>query len=253
MKSDVSLLDYTGAGFSSPADYAARLLIYIKNTRLEQGAETRDMINSWPQEKVDEELDYIVNTIRSSWEFVDYVFQVKFVTRAYTHQQVRTRTASYAQQAQRVVDLSQGFSTLMPDTVIKVDNGAMWNELMDHINKVYASYAAKGVPIQDCRGVLPTNVLTNIAIKMNLRTLSDIVGKRDNPRAQGEYEGVVHGMVEVVLGVHPWVKTFLYPERLATPALDEVLRTLRGDESPVSLPLLNAAMKDVDKLKAVWG
>jgi hypothetical protein len=33
----VKLLDYTGAGFD-PGDYAARLLIYIKNTRLEQSA-----------------------------------------------------------------------------------------------------------------------------------------------------------------------------------------------------------------------
>jgi flavin-dependent thymidylate synthase len=249
----VKLLDYTGAGFENPADYAARLLIYIKNTRLEQSETTRDMINSWPKERVNDELNYIANTIRSSWEFVDYAFQVTFVTRAYTHQQVRTRTASYAQQAQRVVDLSRGFDTLIPETVINADGGKMWQDVMEAIRNAYARYHGLGVPVQECRGMLPTNVLTNIAIKMNLRTLADLVGKRDNPRAQGEYETVVHGMVARVMEVHPWVAPFLYPSRNATPNLDTILRELRGDGSPVDNAQLNAAMKEVDKLKAVWG
>jgi flavin-dependent thymidylate synthase len=253
MISKVGLLDYTGSGHPDPADYAARLLIYIKNTRLEQGVQTRAEINNWPADKVAAELDYISNTIRSSWEFVDYTFQVTKVSRAYTHQQVRTRTASYAQQAQRVVDLSQGFDTLIPDTVLKVDNAGMWFQLLEQIKRTYAYYHELGVPVQDCRGVLPTNVLTNIAIKMNLRTLADIVGKRDNPRAQGEYEGVVHQMVEVVEMVHPWTHPFLYPDRLNTPALDALLRELLGDGSPIDKPRLNAVMKEIDKLKAVWG
>jgi flavin-dependent thymidylate synthase len=249
----VKLLDYTGAGFDNPGDYAARLLIYIKNTRLEQSAGTREMINSWPADRVRDELEYIANTIRSSWEFVDYAFQVTFVTRAYTHQQVRTRTASYAQQAQRVVDLSKGFDTLIPETVINADNGKMWAEVCDHIQQVYARYHGLGVPVQDCRGLLPTNVLTNIAVKMNLRTLADLVGKRDNPRAQGEYERVVHGMVGRALEVHPWVQSFLYPERNKTPFLDKLFRKLRGEGSPIDQPDLNGAMKEVDRYKAVWG
>jgi flavin-dependent thymidylate synthase len=249
----VTLLDYTGACCLNPGDYAARLLIYIKNTRLEQNGATRSMIQSWDEGRVRDDLNYIANTIRSSWEFVDYAFQVTYVTRAYTHQQVRTRTASYAQQAQRVVDLSTGFETMVPDTVINADNGKMWVELMEHIRQVYDAYNKKGVPAQDCRGVLPTNVLTNIAIKMNLRTLADLVGKRDNPRAQGEYENVVHGMVERAMEVHPWVHPFLYPERGHTPNLDTILRDLRGDNSPVDNVRLNAAMKEVDKLKAIWG
>jgi flavin-dependent thymidylate synthase len=249
----VGLLDYTGAGYAHAGDYAARLLIYIKNTRLEQNGATRAMIASWDAGRVSDELNYIANTIRSSWEFVDYAFQVTYVTRAYTHQQVRTRTASYAQQAQRVVDLSTGFETMVPDTVINADNGKMWIELMEHIRQVYEAYSKQGVPSQDCRGVLPTNVITNIAVKMNLRTLADLVGKRDNPRAQGEYESVVKGMVKRASEVHPWIGPFLYPERTQTPALDQILRQMMGDGSPIDQPLTNAAMKEVDRLKAVWG
>lgn len=249
----VKLLDHTGACASDPGDYAARLLIYIKNTRLEQSSETRAAINAWPAERVKDELDYIANTIRSSWEFVDYTFQVTFVTRAYTHQQVRTRTASYAQQAQRVVDLSKGFDTLIPATVINADNGKMWNEVCEVIRNVYARYHGLGVPVQDCRGLLPTNVLTNIAIKMNLRTLADLVGKRDNPRAQGEYEMVVKRMVSRALEVHPWITPFVYPDRNKTPFLDQLVRERMGTGSPINDPVLNGAMKEVDLLKAVWG
>ena len=49
----------------------------------------------------------MANTIPSSWEFVDYTFLVTGVSRAYTHQQVRTRAASYAQQTMRVLNMGE--------------------------------------------------------------------------------------------------------------------------------------------------
>ena len=247
----VSILYFTGQGFPDPL-YAARLLAYTKNTRLEQGADGFAKFLSMPEDELMKELDYISKTLRSSWEFVDFIFQIKFVTRAFTHQLVRTRTASYAQQAQRVVDMSS-FETSVPQTVIEVDSGAAWEELMKKTMETYAFYQASGVPNQDCRGVLPTNVFTNIMVKMNLRTLADILGKRKNLRAQGEYGFVAIEMERVALEAMPWLKPFLDPERSATPALDAILRELLGSSSPVDKPNINAALKELDMLKAVWG
>lgn len=249
--SSVALIDYTGAG-SSDSMYAARLLLYTKNTRLGQGPEQRKKFAEMDEQAIIDELDYVAKTIRSSWEFVDYTFEIQGVTRAFTHQLVRTRTASYAQEAQRVVNKTD-FANLKPDTVIAVDNGDHWDELMKHISDCYAWYQAHGVPNQDCRGVLPTNVLTNIITKMNLRTLADIVGKRENLRAQGEYADVVRGMKREVLAVHPWVAPFLNPERTKTPELDEILRLALGDNSPIDKPRVNAALKELDALKGTWG
>jgi thymidylate synthase (FAD) len=248
----VELIDCTGYSAPNPADYAARLLIYTKNTRLEQGKETRRKVNMMSQEEMTKELDYISKTIRSSWEFVSYTFEVHDVTRAYTHQQVRTRTGKYAQQAQRVVNMSD-FEALLPASVVEKGQSSAWKECMLAIGKAYKLMFNAGVPAQDCRGVLPTNVFTNIICQFDLRTLADLVGKRDNPRAQGEYTNVIQAMVAEAMKVHPWIEPFLYPERNKTPATDTIFRQLMGDGSPVDQPLLNAAMKEVDALKGIWG
>lgn len=247
----VNLLYFTGQGHADPL-WAARLLAYTKNTRLEQGDDGFAKFMAMPVDELEAELDYMSRTLRSSWEFVDFIFQIKDVTRAFTHQLVRTRTASYAQQAQRVVDMGK-FSTEVPATVIECGAVSDWDELMEHIQSTYQAMQAKGVPNQDCRGVLPTNVHTNIMVKMNLRTLADIIGKRENLRAQGEYADVARAMKAIVLEAMPWVSPFLDPERTKTPALEAILREALGSASPVDKPQINEALKELDTLKGVWG
>lgn len=250
----VNLISYTGHGHPDPL-YAARLLAYTKNTRLEQGEETRAKMEAMSKEELYKELEYIAGTIRSSWEFVDYTFEIKDVTRAFTHQLVRTRTASYAQQAQRVVDMGN-FSAMKPETIINADEEeefSPWDELMDHISSVYRHYQEKGVPNQDCRGMLPTNVHTNIIMKANLRTMADLLAKRKNLRAQGEFGEVAAQMEAEILNVHPWAESFLNPVRTRTPALDQLLKDALGSASPIDRPTVNAALKELDTLKGIWG
>lgn len=252
----VRLIDYTGAtgpGSYNDPWYAAKLLIYTKSTRLEQGEETQAKINAMTYDEIMNELDYISKTIRSSWEMVDYTFEIKDVTRAFTHQLVRTRTASYAQQAQRVVDMST-FETLVPETVSNLPATLdQWETCMSMVSQTYRYLKDMGVPVQDCRGVLPTNVLTNIIMKVNLRTLADLLGKRKSLRAQGEYQSVAREMERRVLEVHPWTKPFLDPERTRTPALDALLARELGNSGPLDKPALNAALKELDMLKGTWG
>jgi flavin-dependent thymidylate synthase len=248
----VSLIDYTGAGKYDPY-YAARLLIYTKNTRLTQGEDTQKAVNDMGDGDIIDQLDAISKTIRSSWEFVDFTFGIEGVTRAFTHQLVRTRTASYAQQAMRVVDMGD-FGALIPGSVNSSSfNHALWDEAVWHIKRAYNELVRNGVPAQDARGLLPTNILTNIIMKVNLRTFADLVGKRDNLRAQGEYTDVIKAMVEQALGAMPWIKPFLYPERTATPNLDTILRQALGGSSPVDKPEVNSALKELDALKGTWG
>lgn len=252
---EVRLIDHTGFGHPDPL-FAARKLAYVKNTRLEQGVEGFQKFLDMDTVELDAELTYIAETIRSSWEFVHFTFQVTGVTRAYTHQQVRTRVGiAFAQQAQRVVDMGR-FEALKPQTVARVDldgSDSPWDDLMAKIQEVYQHYSMAGVPNQDCRGVLPTNVLTNICIDANLRTVADLLAKRRNLRAQGEYADVVMGMEAEVLRVMPWAADFLDPPRLQTPALDALLKAALGDRSPVDAPEINQALKELDRLKGTWG
>lgn len=246
----VDLIDYTGQGSFDPL-YAARLLIYAKNTRL-QGLSSRVEISMMNEEEVMADLAKIAMTLRSSWEFVDFTFQVSGVTRAFTHQMVRTRTASYAQQAMRVVDMS-GFETLIPETVKNKGQEEYWTDVMTYINSVYKLLMEEGIPSQDARGVLPTNILTNILVKMNLRTFADLVGKRENLRAQGEYADVVRLMKGAALAVMPWLPPFLNPERTSTPALDKLMAKVLDGRAPASVPELNDVLKEIDLLKGTWG
>ena len=97
----------------SCTDDAVDLLLFTKNTRLMNDEDAFSKIKEWDDDKKQAELDYMLQTIKSSWEFIDYVFDIRDVTRGFTHQFVRTRQASYAQQSQRTVDM-QGFNYSVP-------------------------------------------------------------------------------------------------------------------------------------------
>ena len=106
----VKLINYTSD--------AKNLLLFTKNTRLMNEDNAYDKIKEWSEDKKQAELDYMLNTIKSSWEFVDYVFDIREVTRGFTHQFVRTRQGSYAQQSQRTVDM-QGFGYYVTEEIEK--------------------------------------------------------------------------------------------------------------------------------------
>jgi flavin-dependent thymidylate synthase len=190
---------------------AIELLIFTKNTRLKMGPEGMDEIRSWPREKKMAELKYMSTTIPSSWEFVDLMFVIEGVSRAFTHQLVRTRTASYAQQAMRIVDMT-GFEYHTGPSI--KDNETIQNlyaVTMSTISNTYRTLIDLGAKPEDARGVLPTDILTNICMKINLRNFADLVKKRMTPRVQDEYAEVLKQMVTSVLEVWPWSLLFIMP------------------------------------------
>ena len=192
---------------------AAELLIFTKSTRLTMSPGLFADIMAWPEERKLEELEYMAGTIPSSWEFVDYVFMVEDVSRAYTHQQVRTRAASYAQQTMRVLPM-HGFGYVYSDRV-RADQRAKQevDALLNSIQQTYDDLVQViGLPPEDARGILPTNIATNIVCKFNLRTMTELARSRTGGRTQGEYQKVVNAMIDAVLAVHPWAEKFLFPK-----------------------------------------
>lgn len=220
----VTLIDFTGKGHTDPAHYAAALLAFTKNTRLNMTAGGLNDFLSKSKEDLDKELSYMANTIPSSWEFVDYTFMIEGVTRAFTHQFVRTRTASFAQQTMRVLDVSTGpgWDYLAGPTIVpleelknkhleadKLKRSDAFHTTMDFIAKAYKEMIENGAAIEDARGVLPTNILTNIVAKMNMRTFVEMARKRSSSRTQGEYRDVLEQMKVSVREVHPWIDFFI--------------------------------------------
>jgi flavin-dependent thymidylate synthase len=255
----VTLIDYTGAGRGiitrgktfdpTQADddhtwWAAYLLIYTKSTRLQMSPSLLNEIRAWPISKVLEELRYMANTIPSSWEFVDYTFQIEGVTRAFTHQFVRSRNVSFAQQTMRVLDVSEGpgwdyltgptvnYPEGTPASASEHDKylaANVYQSCMERIASDYKTLIDLGAKIEDARGILPTNILTNITAKMNLRTFVDLVHKRESSRTQGEYRDVLAAMKAEVLRAHCWVDIFL--EQSASKAVNDLERMI-VDEMP---------------------
>lgn len=191
---------------------AAELLLFTKSTRLTMSPGLMDEIRTWTHEKKMAELEYMANTIPSSWEFVDYVFLIEGVSRAFTHQFVRSRQGSYAQQTMRVLDMG-GYEYVATDRN-KQDPAAMAliRQVNQKIQACYRDLIALGQAPEDARGVLPTNISTNIVAKFNLRAFVDLAKSRTGGRTQSEYQHVMNGMVDAVLAVHPWAEKFMFQE-----------------------------------------
>lgn len=189
---------------------AAELLLFTKSTRLTMSPGLMDEIRSWSDEKKMAELEYMANTIPSSWEFIDYVFLVEGVSRAYTHQQVRTRAGSYAQQTMRVLGMNEFDYVFTARNLEDPQAVEVINETIDAIKLGYAALRAIGQPPEDARGILPTNIATNIVCKFNLRTVAELARSRTGGRTQGEYQQVINAMIDEVLKVHHWAAKFFF-------------------------------------------
>jgi flavin-dependent thymidylate synthase len=183
-------------------------------------------IKAWPREKKMAELKYMSTTIPSSWEFCDITFVIEGVSRAFTHQLVRTRTASYAQQAMRIVNMTGFEYHSGPSFKYNTPAQERYGEAMYDISEAYRELIEMGVKPEDARGVLPTDILTNICMKINLRNFSDLVKKRMTPRVQDEYAEVLKQMVEAVLKVWPWSLMFIMPRN--SEAHQELAQYLKG-------------------------
>lgn len=191
---------------------AENLLLFTKATRLTMSPGLLEEIrNKTPEQKL-AELEYMANTIPSSWEFVDYVFLVEGVSRAYTHQQVRTRAASYAQQTMRVLEMG-AYDYIYTDKNKESEKAmAIIGATNEVIRNAYNQLLECGQAAEDARGILPTNISTNIVCKFNLRTFVDLAKARTGGRTQSEYQKVVNAMVDEVLRVHPWAEKFLFQQ-----------------------------------------
>lgn len=195
---------------------AAHQLIFTKHTRLEMNASGMDDVRRLSPEAIDAELRYMAQTIPSSWEFTSYTWLVEGVSRAFTHQFVRTRTASFAQQSMRVVR-QEGFDFVMPPRIASDKKRPTPRRMiaahLDALRGMYSALLRCGVAPEDARSILPTNVATNIVARMTLRGFVDLARARLGGRTQDEYRSVVEAMVDCVLEVHPWAEYFLFGNR----------------------------------------
>ncbi len=195
----VKLISYTGHGHPDPL-YAAKLLAYTKNTRLQMTPDGLDSFMKMGEPALASELNYMAGTIPSSWEFVDLIFAINNVSRATAQQITRTRTASFAMQSQRVTDMRSVSWDNRPDHNF---DRSMKRHISDYENAI-----EDGMSLEDARELLPIGVHCNIVAKYNLRALVELVRARDSIRVQGAYRDVTSQMKAETLAVWPWATVF---------------------------------------------
>lgn len=222
---EVKLISYTGHGHPDPL-YAAKLLAFTKNTRLNMEPGGFEKFMQKDESEILDELRYMVTTIASSWEFLDLTFLITKVSRATAQQITRTRTASFAMQSQRVTDMSDVSWDKMGEEPAERD---MHDARMEAAINSYKGALAAGMSLEDARDLLPIGVHCNLVAKYNFRTVVETVIARESIRVQGPYREVVRQMKAETLRVWPWAEIFFQSRNShAVGLLQEVAEELAG-------------------------
>lgn len=134
--------------------------------------------------------------LKAPMEFVDMHFLLSGVSRSFTHQMVRQRTAVYAQESLRFA-VKENFADetpLPPSLRHRKDDDPLvelWRAQMDNIQNTYNIMVSAGLPAEDARGILPHQTTTRLHYKTNLRNFIEVIGNRLCTQAQFEWREVV--------------------------------------------------------------
>lgn len=184
-------------------------------------------IKSLADKQTEESINKFVDMLsslghESPIEHISFTFGIEGVSRACTHQLVRHRLASYSQQSQRYVDLSETYKYITPPA-IKEDEELLelyekandeifgfYKELSDKLENKYIEEGmeekdAKKRAIEDARYILPNACETKIIVTMNARELLHFFKERCCNRAQWEIREVANQMLDLCLEVAPTV------------------------------------------------
>lgn len=190
---------------------AERLLALAKNTRL-LGSDSWEEVFNRPTEEVMKDVEYSMSTIRGPLEFIHYVFLIENASRAMTHQLVRHRVVSFAQQSLRV---SKSLDFYLPEGIeVNEVNSNMFRDTVAAAQHSYKKMIEQGADIQDARGVLPIATTSAIMMKANLRAMLDLLEVRLCLRVQGEFQEAAYQMAEFIRVAHPWTRKHIGPHCL---------------------------------------
>lgn len=186
------------------------LLAYTRNADAICAAAGNSCYSERPSYQIVEDIDAekVLSRIvgmghHSVIEHAVFTFSVEGVSRALTHQLVRHRVASFSQQSQRYVSLTEP-TYVTPHTVEGDDEARrVFDETMKTIWEAYGKLESMGIPAEDARYLLPNGCTTNITITMNARELLHFFSLRCCNRAQWEIRELADRMLALCMEVSP--------------------------------------------------
>ena len=151
-------------------------------------------------------LQHVMNLGHTSViEHISFTFAISGVSRSLTHQLVRHRIASYAQQSQRYVNLKNPTYVTPPKINSSKKMKEAYEETMDNIWEQYNKLLDMGIPPEDSRYVLPNATCTNIILTMNARSLINFFELRCCLRAQWEIRELANNILKEVKKTAPTI------------------------------------------------
>jgi len=153
-------------------------------------------------------------------EHASLTFEISGISRACSHQLVRHRIASYSQESQRYVDLSDPELVVPPSIAQSPAAMEIWDELMGRIKNAYQDLRRLGIRKEDSRFLLPNAAATRIVVTMNFRELLHFFKVRCDRAAQWEIGALAKEMLKLAYQVAPSVFQDLYTEFVAEGTAD---------------------------------
>lgn len=157
--------------------------------------------------------------LKAPFEFVQFHFSISGVTRAFTHQLVRQRTATFVQESLRFA-VKEDMPVGLPPSLAGTDKRNIWergdpmvsksqrlrdewDSAIEATGSIYESLVNQGLPAEDARGLLPTNILTRVQYRTDLRALLEHGGNRLCTQAQFEWRTVFSKYLEAIRNYDP--------------------------------------------------
>jgi len=138
--------------------------------------------------------------LKAPWEMIDFMFLLEGVSRAFTHQLVRQRTAVYAQESLRfavkrdVVD-----EAYIPPSIRGNEQAELlYFKSIRYAEGYYNALVDAGIPAEDARALLPHATTTRVIYKTNFRGLMEHAGNRLCTQAQFEWRSVFLGIMNAI-------------------------------------------------------
>jgi thymidylate synthase (FAD) len=157
---------------------------------------------------------FLYNRIREGHESIiehaSATFEISGISRACSHQLVRHRLASYSQESQRYVEMSDPAFVVPPSVAENPEAGEIWDRFVDGVRETYRQLRAQGVRKEDARFILPNATATRIVATMNYRSLRHFFSVRCEPAAQWEIRALATEMLRLMVEQAPSVFQDLY-------------------------------------------
>lgn len=138
-------------------------------------------------------------------EHANFTFSIEGISRACSHQLVRHRIASYAQQSQRHVKPDEEKYVTAPSIKSNPSARKKFQKAMKNAWNAYKKLEEEGIPREDSRFVLPNAAQTNIVVTMNARSILNFFEQRTCMHAQWEIRAVANKMLSEVKKIAPTI------------------------------------------------